>query len=511
VSDNWLESGDERVLTAPPLHREWWKAFDDPVLDRLIERAYSENLDLRTAAVRVLEARAELGVAVGGFYPQTQRVQGSVQYNRYSESSPFSAFQTSGSTGSGAASAATSPTSGSSTLPAFWESQLGFAASWEPDFWGKFRRAIESADADWLAALANYDSTLVTLTADVAGAYIQIKTLERRLAIARANVDTQRESLKIARARFRYGTASQLDPDQAETALETTRASIPPLEAQLRQAENALCLLLGLPPSHLAEELAGAPEVLKPPPQVAVGIPRDLLRRRPDVRNAEYQAAAQCARIGVAKADLLPALSLNGTLSFVSTDAGTLRLSDMFQWGSRSIQAGPSVQWDILNYGRITNNVRVQDARFQELLIAYQSTVLQAQHDVENALTAFLRAQETATVLARGVAKARRALDLALLQYQGGAVDFTTVVSAQQSLLNVQDNLASSLGDISTNLVSVYRALGGGWEIRTGSDLLPPEISQAMAERTDWGALLSPAVYLPDESDVSETLRLPDW
>jgi NodT family efflux transporter outer membrane factor (OMF) lipoprotein len=492
VSPDWVEAGDPRVKRGSEAeYRDWWQVFDDPALNRLIDQAYRENLPLRIAGLRVLEARAQLGIAVGELYPQTQQAFGNLQYNRPSGHAP----QTIAGSNQG-----------------FWQSEIGLLASWELDFWGKFRRAVESGNAVWLASIANYDSALVSLTADVANSYIRIRTFERRIDIARRNVETQRESLKIAEARYQYGTASQLDVDQARTALYGTEASIPPLEIQLRQAKNALSVLLGLPPSHLTEELAGSSAIPASPAQVIVGIPTDLLRRRPDIRNAELQAAAQCAQIGVAKADLYPAFSLSGMLGFLSSDFGPFALSDMFQWSSRNIQAGPSFQWKIFNYGQITNNIRVQDARFQELLISYQNTVLQAQQEVEDALVAYLKAQEQAGYLARSVDAARRSLEIAILQYQAGTRDFTPVLIAQQALLNEQDSLANTLGDISRNLVGVYRALGGGWQIREGKELLPPEVTEAMAERTNWGNLLAPAVYMPPSAKGSESLLpSPDW
>jgi NodT family efflux transporter outer membrane factor (OMF) lipoprotein len=492
VSPDWMEAGDPRVKPSPEAqYHDWWQVFDDPALSRLIDQAYKENLPLRIAGLRVLEARAQLGIAVGELYPQSQQAFGDLQYNRPSGHAPQTIV---------------------GSNQGFWQSEIGLSASWELDFWGKFRRAVESGNAGWLASIANYDSALVSLTADVANSYIQIRTLEQRIGIARRNVETQRESLKIAEARYQYGTASQLDVDQAGTALYNTQASIAPLEIQLRQAKNALSVLLGLPPSHLTEELAGPSEIPVSPAQVIVGIPADLLRRRPDIRNAELLAAAQCAQIGVAKADLYPAFSLSGVLGFLSSDFGPFNLGDMFQWSSRSIQAGPSFQWNIFNYGQITNNVRVQDARFQELLINYQNTVLTAQQDVEDNLAAFLKAQGQAGFLARGVTSAKNALDLAIQQYQEGTVDFTTVLLAQQSLLSLQDNLATTLGNISTNLVGVYRALGGGWETREGKDLIPSGIKEEMAKRTNWGGLLAPASYNPLPSEEPKSLvRVPDW
>ena len=492
VSPNWGETGDQRVSTESTIYRDWWRAFNDPVLDRLVARAYRDNLTLQQAGVRVLQARAQLGIAVGEVFPQTRQAIGSVEYYRTSDrAATAAAFKGSA---------------------AYWQSQIGAQATWELDFWGRIRRGIESADASLLATLADYDSTLVTLTADVANTYIALRTAEERIRIARENVDIQEQTLKIVEARFTYGTVTQLDVEQARTVLFNTLATLPTLETQRRQARDALSVLLGMPPNDLSDLLSGPSTIPVSPPQVIVGIPADLLRRRPDIRSAELQAVAQSAQIGVAKSDLLPAFSLIGNLVLVSTDLGTFRLSDMFRWGSRQIQIGPSVQWNILNYGQITNNVRVQDANFQQLLLAYQRSVLSAQQDVEDNLTAFLRSQDRADLLAKSVTSSRTAVELAVLQYREGVTDFTTVLTTQLTLLSQQDSLASTLGNISTSLVGVYRALGGGWEIREGDDIVPPEIKAEMQERTNWGSLLAPTTYnLPASREPQSRPRLPDW
>jgi NodT family efflux transporter outer membrane factor (OMF) lipoprotein len=491
VAADWSLAGQDGVKAGTADYRNWWESFGDPALNRLIDRAYRGNLSLRMAGVRVLEARAQLGIAVGGLYPQTQQGSGSLQYNKISEHGTQSGFL--------------------SQLH-YAQDQIGLGASWELDFWGKFRRGVESSNANWLASIAGYDAVLVSLTADVAGAYILLRTLGKRIAIARENVATQEESLKIAEARLKYGTATQLDVEQARTILHNTLAFIPTLEAQRRQVRNFLSVLLGLPPGKPADLVEDGAEIPVSPAQVVVGIPLDLLRRRPDIRGAELQAAAQSARIGVAKADLYPSFSLSGIFGFLTTDAGTSSLGNIFRWGSRTYQFGPSFQWNLFNYGRIKNNIRLQDARFQELLLAYQQTVLTAQQEVEDNLIAFLRAQDRARHLAASAEAARKALALAVLQYQEGIRDFTAVLAAQQSLLAEQDNLASTLGGISASLVGVYRALGGGWEIREGKELVPPEIREEMARRTDWGKLLSPAAYHPPPAaEPRGLIRLPDW
>lgn len=495
VSSDWLESNDERVKTDPANYKAWWETFSDPAMNQIIGRAYADNPSLKVAAVRVLEARAQLGIAVGKLYPQTQQLDPSLTYNRISKYSY-----------SGAASLATN----TPLQLGYWQDQVNMNIAWELDFWGKYRRAVESADASLRSTVADYDSALVTLTADAASDYVQIRTLEKRLDIARQNVETQRESLKLAEVRFQGGTTSERDVDQAKSQLYTTEAGIPVLEAQLRQSKDALSVLLGIPPSDLSDVLTGQSQIPAPPPQVAIGIPADLLRRRPDVRSAELQAAAQSAQIGVAKADLYPAFTLVGVLGVQATNAYVGRLAQVFNISSGTTTAGPSVQWNFLNYGRITNNVRLQDARFQELLLTYQNTVLKAQQEVEDALTAFLRFQENAESLALSADAAKRSLDLAFVQYSQGITDFTTVLVAQQALFTAQDSLASAMGSISLNLVSTYRALGGGWEIREEKDIISPEIREAMAHRTNWGCLLSPVVYMPGPANQSD-IRSPDW
>ena len=476
VTSAWLESGDARLQDGPSQDREWWHVFNDPVLDGLIDRAYEENLTLRIAGLRVLEARAQLGIATGRFFPQTQEAFGSVQQTRSSEKSQAGLLNNSLTTG---------------------QDQFGLSASWELDFWGKFRRNIESAHAALQATVADYDAALVSLTADVANTYIAIRTTEKRIEIAEENVRTQQEGLRLAEARFNGGTVTRLDFEQAKTALKETQSLVPALQGQLRQAKNALCTLLGIPPNDLTTVITGPPAIPVPPTMVAVGIPADLLTRRPDVRSAQYQAASQSARIGVAKADLFPSLSLNGAFGFLSTDISDFALKDVFRWGSRYYVAGISGQWNLFNYGRIKNAVRVEDARFQEALVTYENAVLKAQQEVENGLVAYLRAQEQGAFLAESAAAAQLSLNIARAQYKEGARDFTAVVIAQQALLHEQDSLTITLGAVSAGLVAVYRALGGGWETWEGNDLIPPDVREMMAKRTNWGELLAAPKAVP--------------
>ena len=471
IADKWMEEGNKSMDSSAAEHRDWWTVFNDPVLSDLIQLAYQRNLTLQTAGVRVLEARARLGIAIGEFYPQQQLVGASLTHNQIPISLPQNIITNT-----------------------YWSDQFGAQAAWELDFWGKLRRAIESADHAFLASVANYDDVLVTLVADVASAYVKIRTTERQIAIARDNITRQRTALKLATVKFQYGTVARRDVYQAENVLGATEATIPQLNIQLAQTKDALSVLLGMPPGPLDNLLAGSDDIPTSPEQVIVGIPADLLRRRPDVRRAELQAAAQSAQIGVAKADLFPTFALVGNVGTLATDVGTNSLGDLFSRGSFLYSAGPSVQWNILNYGQITNNVRVQDAKFQQLLIDYQNTVLKAQQEVEDGIAAFIYSREQADFLRQSVGAAEGALRIAMLQYREGIADFTTVLTAEQNLYQAQNNLALATGSIALGLITTYRALGGGWQIREGKDFIPAETQQEMRERTNWGTLLTPGV-----------------
>ena len=491
TSTQWLNVKELQLSASSADNKYWWKSFNDPVLNELIERAFRENLSIRSAGARIFEARAQLSSAIGNLYPQNQQLFGSLDKVRLSQRATQAAF---------------------ARIFDYNQAQLGITASWELDFWGRFRRAIESADANFQAVVADYDNALVSLTADVAQTYITIRTLEKRLGIAHQNAQTQTESLRIAEIRYKGGTTSERDVEQARTVLANTQASIPLLEASLRQQFNALSILLGKSPRKENELITRSRDIPAPPPQLAVGIPADLLRRRPDIRQAEFLAAAQSANIGVTKADLYPAFSLSGTFGLLSTDVGAFALKDIFSWKSRTATFGPAVQWNIFNYGQITNQVRAQDARLQALLTDYQNAVINAQREVEDRLAAFMRSQERASSLGVSTASAQRSLALASLQYREGITDFTTVLTAQQAVLSEQDSLASTLGDIAGNYVGIYRALGGGWRIREGKDILPADVRQQMAKRTNWGSLLKVNTAPPvAESPQSSTIAAPKW
>jgi NodT family efflux transporter outer membrane factor (OMF) lipoprotein len=503
AADKWLEAGNPSVETRNQEYRDWWAVFHDPVLNRLIEIAYNQNLTLVDAGTRVLEARAQLGVAIGEFYPQVQQGRGSVTYIRPSHSD-------------------TTQFPGSVTRN-FWRDSLALTVNWELDFWGKFRRAIESADAAYLASIANYDYVLVTLLGNVATTYIGIRTLQTQIDIARDNVVKQKKALAIARARYEGGTATKLDVYQAENVLGQTESTIPQLTIQLNQGFNALAVLLGMPPQPMEPLLRGSSGIPVPPKTVAVGIPADLVRRRPDIRAAELAAMAQSAQIGIAESNLYPAFSLTGTFGTAAANVPQSRLVQnklkrVFEGRGITFAFGPAFTWNIFNYGQITNQVRVEDAALQTLLVDYQNAVLTAQQQVENGLTSFLQGREQVDYLRESVAAANAALGLAILQYNLGTRDFTTVLTAEQNLYTAQNDLAIAEGGVSTGLASVYQALGGGWQIRADNEFVPAATAEEMRNRTNWGDLLPtpgtpqpPAPALPTPADVSPNPRPPEW
>ena len=467
VTPSW-QTKDAALEESSLAQAEWWKLFNDPVLDTLILTAYRQNLPLQVAGLRIVEARAQLGIAVGSLFPQTQQASGSFTHNALSENRPLG------------------------RIGNFRDAQIGFDAAWELDFWGRFRRGIESAEANLAFNVADYDNALVSLTSEIARVYVTIRTLEERLTLARENIVLQEESLRIARVRFENGATSELDVQQATYNLANTQALVPVLLRSLRQAKNGLSILLGIPPTDLREMLGGDGSIPAVPDTITTGIPADLLRRRPDVRQAEYLAATQSALIGVAKAELFPSFSLTGTIGFQASDFASSNLSDLFDTESMFLSVGPSFRWNILNYGRIWNNVRVQDARLQQNLVNFRNTVLIAYQEVEDAMVAFVQSQQESNFRSVSAKAASRSVEIANIQYREGTVSFQRVVDSERVLVTQQDRWVSTRGEIALNLIAMYKALGGGWEIRQGDEFISNENRSEMEERTNWGDLLTP-------------------
>jgi NodT family efflux transporter outer membrane factor (OMF) lipoprotein len=480
-------------LQAGPVNEAlWWENFRDPTLSNLILAGYENNLSLQVAGARVLQARAQLAAAVGELYPQQQGAFGAYTYERQSQAAP---------------------TNFNGTDTYLNVAELGFTATWELDFWGKFRRAIQANDAAFLGSIDAYDAALVTLTADIATSYVSIRTLQAQIQVAETNITVQTESLRIANAQYHAGQTSLLDVEQAQTQLGITEATLPTLRAQLGVQEDALAVLLGTTPDKIAPLLAGSGAIPQAPAGAAVGIPKDLLRQRPDVREAELAAASQSALIGVAKAQLFPALSLSGTFGWESSSSNGASLGDLFNWSSRAITLGPSVQIPLFNYGQLTNQVRAQDAAFEQSILNYQNVVLQAQQQVQDAITNYVQAQQSVAALTGAVQSAVQATNLAMIRYVDGAADYTTVLTAEQAQLQVQNSLAIAQGNVPQALVALYTGLGGGWQIADGHDVLPDRIKADMARRTNWGGLLTPAAHAAPTTRAQQIRQtyVPNW
>jgi NodT family efflux transporter outer membrane factor (OMF) lipoprotein len=490
IQPHWSEESDTLLTTKAPPDTAWWKTFQDPVLDSLIAIAYRQNLSLQVAGVRIYEARAQLGIVSGQKYPQVQAAFGSLTGVQLSQNAANSVLADHN----------------------FWDLQFGFDAAWEMDFWGKYRKGARAEEAGYLASIADYQDALVSLTAEVARTYAVIRTYEALIDLARSNVAVQEEGRRIAESRHRNGATSELDVAQAVTLLESTRASIPLLETSLLQAENALSTLLGQPTGTVQTLLSRASGIPTPPAQLAVSAPAEMLRRRPDIRSAELSAIAQCDRIGVARSDFYPSLTLFGTIG-TQTSSGGGRLSgnstfsNIFGPNSWFFSFGPTFYWPLFNYGRISNNVRLQDARLQELLVDYQSTVLKAAQEAEDGMVGYVKAQEAEVFQQNAATGAQRAVDLSMIQYREGAVDFQRVLDAQRSLLQEQNSLAQTRSSVATNLIALYKALGGGWEMSLGQPVVTDSTRIEMQNRTNWGDYFKNPPTSPNSNGSSQTPR----
>jgi NodT family efflux transporter outer membrane factor (OMF) lipoprotein len=491
VANEWIDDGDKRVRTDEDDLEGWWTVFDDELLNEMMVQVYEQNLTLREAGYRILAARAQLGIVVGEFFPQSQNANGS--YRRFGVADTF-----------------------------FDQWNFNFNLVWELDFWGRFRRAIQAAEATLDASVFEYNDVLVTLLSDTAEYYVQARTTQEQIRLLDANIRVQEDVLRFIKQRLQTGRAgvTTIDHAQALSNLEQSRSQRNQLQINLRTFENQLCILMGMPAVDLTELMASGPKTSIPvaPDYVVVGIPADLLRRRPDVRRAERLAAAQAELIGIAEADWYPAISINGTLGWQAQ-----RLSDLFTPQSFNSSVGPSFQWNLLNYGRILNNVRLQDARFCELVTAYQSTVLQADLEVENGIVTFIQAHQRAKDLESSVEQAWTALDVLAAQYVAGlaGVDFNRYATIQQTLITQQDQWAQSRGQIALGLIQVYRGLGGGWQIKCNRvpdkrGILSPPIpsdSPAPVEELPAGTdsqTNAPAIkLLPPTSEKIEALKQP--
>lgn len=439
---------DETIATAANQPAEdlahWWRLFHDPQLDALINQAAGANHDVRLAEARVREARAQAGVARSALFP-TLEATGDYSRQRVSKNTPNGLL---------------AHAAGQSLEQNLYDS--GFDMSWELDIFGGNRRGLEAARADLGATVESSHDVLITVLADVGLNYLDLRGSQKQLAVARDNLRLQEQTLALTRDQFQAGLASELDTARAEAQAAETRSQIPLLEQDIQRSIHRLGILIGKAPQELESQLIDAAPIPPATPAIPIGLPSDLLRRRPDIRQAERETAASTARIGVATADLFPKFSLTGAAGLQSVDTG-----DFFTAGSRFWSVGPSMRWPIFTAGRIRQNIKVQNARQEQSLVRYEQVVLNSLEEVENALVACVKEQEHHGALAQSETANRRAVDLADQRYRSGLVDFLNVLETQRTLLVVQDELARSERTMDQNLVRLYKALGGGWQPET--------------------------------------------
>ncbi|MHC8286499.1 efflux transporter outer membrane subunit [Pseudomonas sp. XS1P51] len=451
-----LEQSSQRGLN--PDIRQWWLVFADPVLDHLIAESDAHNSSLKIAGLRVMEARAQLGIAQSGRYPQLQQASAdSFYFNRkqYGGTNPQDSH--------------------------FWQYSAGFDVGWELDFWGRFSRAIESSDASYFAAQANYEDVLVLLRAQVADTYFSLRTTEARLRVARKNAKQQKRNFEITEKLFNSGQNAELDLQQAKTQYLGTLSTIPDFEDQVQRTRNALAVLIGQPPGGLPQLLENEGLIPLVDRAVLQDVPANLLLRRPDVRAAELNVAAQSALIGVAVTDFYPSLTLLGSIVWsADTLNGTSNSLDLI--------GGPSLRWNLFDHGQISNNVRVQDARLQQLIEAYRDKVRQAAREADDAASGLIKSLARERILREAEVAAKRSLVLANAQYREGYSDFQRVLDAQRALLEQQDNYLVSRSNAVSNAIALYKALGGGWY--SAQPKIDRVTRQQMEKRTDWGDLL---------------------
>ncbi len=471
LSESWHAANQDTITSAASDHAAWWLNFNDPVLTRLIDEAYNNNHLLQIAGLRVYEARASYRRTNALKYPQVQTLRAGAGAIRLSESGEILGG-----------------------LPdfvidnvdtSFSNYGVGFDAIWELDFWGRIGNGIKASEALFDASVADYDNVLVTLTGEVGRSYILFRTLEERLEVARKNVATQDRSLEIAQVRFKRGLTTELDVQQAKALLYNTQSTIPMLTTALARTRHAICILIGRSPADLAEIVGEPGKIPSADASIAADVPASLIRRRPDIRRAELLASAQAALVGVSKADMYPAFRLGGSIGFVADSTG-----DLFKGDSVAGIGGFNFMWKFLNYGRLRNNVRIQDARFQQSINGYQFAVLSAAREVEDSLVAFTGAQEQTILKEQSAIAAERAVELALTLYRDGVTNYTTVIDTQRIQFLQQGALISARGNSALKLVSAYKALGGGWQQRQNKPFVNEGNLSDMRQRTNWGKLL---------------------
>lgn len=502
-SDWSVEKAAQDTQQSEQKLQQWWQQFNDPTLNQLVEMASQQNLDLEAAGLRIIQARSLLGISTGLQYPQVQTVSGNVARAYVNDQGVNNAA-------------------------------LSFDAGWEMDIWGKYARGIESAEAGYYASIASYHDIMVTITAEVARNYINYRTFQERILLSRRNIEIQERVVRITQVQFDSGNVTELDVQQAKNQLFNTKAAQPALEIAMKQSRTALALLLGVLPQEveallksdgfnqqiIAYEqqfkstgrkpaLSGQDErsIVPRPPFVDNKVDANLVMRRPDLQVSEMQARAQSAQIGVAETALYPSFSLFGSIGINSTvpDGSSFSFSD-----SLTMVIGPSFSWNIFQYGRVKNNIRFEDARFQETLTNYNKKVLQAVNEVTNALEAYDLYLEQKTLRLQSVNSSIRAFNISMTQYENGQISFERLLNSVEKMTRAEDSYATIKGNVANQVVALYKALGGGWETQTGKPFLSETIAKQMQERSDWNGLLDeeerflPPLLLEQPSDKAQ-------
>ncbi|WP_367987098.1 TolC family protein [Vibrio sp. NTOU-M3] len=499
IPEHWAQSHLESEVESA----KWWTQFNDTALNNLVMLAGKQNLDLEAAGLRIMQARAALGISTGLQYPQVQQVSGNLARAYQNEHS-------------------------------FNNAAASFDAGWELDIWGKYARGIEAAEAAYYASIASYNDITVAITAEVARNYINYRTYQERILLSKRNIAIQKRVVDITQIQFDSGNVTELDVQQAKNQLYATEAALPALEIAKRQSRNALALLLGRLPEEV-EPLLNSAQLTKQvaryessfqttgkkpalsgddhhslvprAPQVSPEISANLVMRRPDLQVAELQARAQSAKIGVAQAALYPSFSLLGSIGINSTvqSGHSFSFSD-----SLTLVAGPSFSWNILQYGRVENNIRLEDARFQETLSKYNKKVLQAVQEVTNAMDAYQLYRQQKELRLRSVNSSIRAFNISMTQYENGQISFERLLNSVEKMTRSEDSYAQIKGNVANQVVALYKALGGGWQTQAGKAFVSDAIAEQMRTRTDWDSELDetqrtlPVLLSPTQPDKEQ-------
>ena len=502
-SDWSVEKAAQDTLQSEQKLQQWWQQFNDPTLNQLVEMASQQNLDLEAAGLRIVQARSLLGISTGLQYPQVQTVSGNLARAYVNDQGVNNAA-------------------------------LSFDAGWEMDIWGKYARGIESAEAGYYASIASYHDIMVTITAEVARNYINYRTFQERILLSRRNIEIQERVVNITQVQFDSGNVTELDVQQAKNQLFNTKAAQPSLEIAMKQSRTALALLLGVLPEEMEKllqsegfaqrmadyenqfkssgrkpALSGSDErsIVPRPPRLDDKVDASLVMRRPDLQVSEMQARAQSAKIGVAETALYPSFSLFGSIGIDSTvpDGSSFSFSD-----SLTMVVGPTFSWNIFQYGRVKNNIRFEDARFQETLTNYNKKVLQAVNEVTNALEAYDLYLEQKSLRLQSVNSSIRAFNISMTQYENGQISFERLLNSVEKMTRAEDSYATIKGNVAKQVVALYKSLGGGWEAQTGQPFLSETTAKQMQDRSDWDGLLDeeervlPPLLLEQPSDKTQ-------